>query len=459
MAIQTSEHIGPEERTVLVVDDEASLRHMLRLVLEKEGYEVLEAGNGQSALALLEERTPEVILCDIRMPGTDGISFLRKACERSVHSTVIMMSAYGSIDTALECMKEGAYDYIAKPFKPDEVILTIRKAEERLRMAMENRRLREELSRVRGGRKLIFASPAMEQIMVAVERVADSTQPVLITGETGTGKELVARATHDLGGRREMPYVAVNCSAITPSLMESELFGHTRGAFTGADRDKPGLFQAAHRGTLFLDEVGELPLSLQPKLLRVLQEGEVLRVGDSKPVRVDVRIVAATARNLSQDKEEQKFRDDLFYRLSVVDLNIPPLRERKEDIPLLAEHFLTRIAEREKRRTPRIDNDAMQVLIGYHWPGNVRELENLMEKTMIFCRGETIDLAALPWETRRAKRDRAANYSLKQAVKRIEKEFILKSLAATGGNRTRAAELLEISLRSLLYKLKEFNIP
>jgi DNA-binding NtrC family response regulator len=458
MAVQRGEQVIMEERSILVVDDEPSLRHMLRLVLEKEGFEILEGENGQAAFALLEKRVPAVILCDIRMPGMDGIAFLRGAKARSIPSTVIMMSAYGTIDTALQCMKEGAYDYISKPFKPDEVVLTIRKAEERLRMAMENKRLKEELSRRVGERKLIYCSPAMENIMGAVERVADSLQPVLVTGETGTGKELVARAVHEMGGRRERPFVAVNCGAITPTLMESELFGHVKGAFTGADRDKPGLFQAAHKGTLFLDEVGELPLDLQPKLLRALQEGEVLRVGDAKPVKVDVRILAATAKDLTREKNERRFRDDLFYRLAVLDLHIPPLRERREDIPLLANHFLERIAAREGRQTPQVTGEALDVLLGYQWPGNVRELENLMEKTMIFCRSETIDLDSLPWETRRKRRERSEDYSLKQAVKRIEKEFIQKTLAATGGNRTRAAELLEISLRSLLYKMKDYEI-
>jgi DNA-binding NtrC family response regulator len=456
--MQKSEQSVLEERSILVIDDEAALRHMLRLVLEQEGYVILEAENGQAAFSLLEKQVPAVILCDIRMPGMDGMEFLRQARARSINSTVIMMSAYGSIDTALQCMKEGAYDYVSKPFKPDEVVLTLRKAEERLRMATENRRLKEELSRTIRERRLVYCSPAMENIMGAVERVADSLQPVLITGETGTGKELVARAVHDLGGRRERPFVAVNCGAITPTLMESELFGHVKGSFTGADRDKAGLFQAAHKGTLFLDEVGELPLDLQPKLLRVLQEGEVLRVGDAKPVKVDVRILAATAKDLAREKNERRFRDDLFYRLAVLDLHIPPLRERREDIPLLAQHFLDRIAGREKRQTPAITDEAMQVLLGYHWPGNVRELENLMEKTMIFCRAGTIDLASLPWETRRASRRRDEEYSLKQAIGRLEKEYIRKALSATGGNRTRASELLEISLRSLLYKLKGYGV-
>jgi DNA-binding NtrC family response regulator len=458
MTERSGDQATAEERTILVVDDESSLRHMLRLVLEGEGYEVIEAEGGESALSMLQKRTPAVILCDVRMPGMDGMAFLQEIKSRALPSTTIMMSAYGAVDTALQCMREGAYDYISKPFKPDEVVLTIRKAEERLRMAAENRRLKEELRRTGCERRLVYRSPEMENIMCAVERVADSLQPVLITGETGTGKELVARAIHELGGRKDRPFVAVNCSAIAPTLMESEIFGHVRGSFTGADRDKAGLFQAAHKGTLFLDEVGELPMELQPKFLRVLQEGEILRVGDSRPIKVDVRILAATARDLSGEQGEKRFRDDLFYRLAVLDLHIPPLRERRQDIELLTRHFLERIAARENRQLPAITEEALEVLMGYHWPGNVRELENLMEKTMIFCRSETIDLSSLPWETRRKKRDRAEDFSLKRATVRLEKEFIRKSLAATSGNRTKAAELLEISLRALLYKIKDYNI-
>jgi two-component system response regulator AtoC len=450
-----------ELKKILVVDDEGSMRHMLQLVLEREGYQVSETAEGEAALVLLQEEHFDVVLCDIRMPGMDGLAFLQEAARCKSVPTIIMMSAFGNIDTAIECMKRGAYDYISKPFKPDEVVLTLKKAEERFRLRQENLRLREELARsgvspATGG--IVYRSAAMAQLMTLIGRVADSVSSVLITGETGTGKELVARALHEEGGRKGGPFVAVNCSAISSSLMESELFGHVKGAFTGADREKKGLFAAADGGTLFLDEIGELPLELQPKLLRVLQEGEILRVGETRPRKVDVRVLAATGRDLREEVAMGRFRDDLFYRLAVVELQIPPLRERPEDIPLLAEHFVRRVAAREGRSLPELQADALEVLQAYPWPGNVRELENFMEKTMIFCRGETIDLASLPWEVRRRNRNETESLSLKQATLRLECEYIRKALAATGGNRTRAARLLEISLRGLLYKMKEYGL-
>ncbi len=444
-------------KPILIIDDEGPMRHMLRLVLEKQGYAVVEAENGAAALTVINGRECLLALCDIRMPDMDGLAFLRALREKGIHLTVIMMSAYGSVDTALECMKQGAYDYISKPFKPDEVVLAVKKAEERLGLQQENARLKQALAGERRGREPIYASEAMAAVMARVATLAAVTSPVLITGETGTGKELVARALHEGGPRREAPFVAVNCSAIAAGLLESELFGHARGAFTGADRERQGLFGAAHGGTLFLDEIGELPAELQPKLLRVLQEGEVLRVGDSKPRQVDVRVLAATARDLRQEVAAGRFREDLYFRLAVVDVHIPPLRERKKDIALLAEHFLAAAARREGRPLPRLAADAVAALENYGWPGNVRELENLMEKTLIFCRGEWVDQVALPWEVRRRERDRDEDYSLKQAVARLEKEYIRKALAATGGNQTKAARLLEISLRALVYKLKEMG--
>jgi two-component system response regulator AtoC len=449
-----------EMRKVLVIDDEAAMRHMLQLVLEKEGYQVTEAAKASAALALIAEHSFDLVLCDIRMPEMDGLGFLQEATRLRIAATIIMMSAYGSVDTAIECMKRGAYDYISKPFRPDEVLLTLRKAEERLRLRRENTRLRYELARSAVAPEasgIVYCSAVMAEVMNLVEKVADSASSVLITGETGTGKELVARALHSDGGRREEPFVAVNCSAISPGLMESELFGHVKGAFTGAERGKEGLFAAADGGTLFLDEIGELPLELQPKLLRVLQESEVLRVGETRPRRINVRVLAATARELRNEVDKGSFRDDLFYRLAVVEIRIPPLRERIEDIPLVAKHFLRRIAGRTGCVVPEIEEAALDVLQSYSWPGNVRELENFMEKTMIFNRGEVINLASLPWEVRR-NRDGSKDYSLKQATLRLEREYIRKALATTGGNRTKAAKLLEISLRGLLYKMKEHAI-
>jgi two-component system response regulator AtoC len=448
----------PELEKTLVVDDESSLRHMLRLVLEREGYRISEAAHGQDALAMLEQETFDLILCDVRMPEMDGPAFLTAALKRSPAPTIIMMSAYGSVDSAIECMKQGAYDYIAKPFKPDEIILTLRKAEERFRLLRENTTLKEKLSRGGAPATLVFHSAAMREIFSLVQKVASSSSPVLITGETGTGKELVARAVHAEGERKNGPFVAVNCSAISPTLIESELFGHAKGAFTGADRERPGLFAAAHRGTLFLDEIGELPLELQPKLLRVLQEGEILRVGESQPRRIDVRVVAATSRNVREEVAKGRFREDLFYRLAVVEIQIPPLRERREDIPVLIRHFLTRIAGREGRKIPVLSAACLETLAGYSWPGNVRELENFMEKTMIFNRGDVIESSDLPGEVRRQERRAGDDLSLKDAVTRLEREYIRKALATTGGNQTQAAKLLEISLRGMLYKMKEYGL-
>ena len=447
-----------KDRTILVIDDETGMRHMLRLVLEREGFQVVEAVDAESGLARLADGGIDVALCDIRMPGLDGLGFLREVKARRLKATFIMMSAYGSIEMALECMKEGAYDYIAKPFKPDEVVLAVRKADERLRLIRENTLLKTKLSRRSGDSKIIYRSAKMADVLALVSQAAGVRSPVLITGETGTGKELIAQALYNEGDRRDGPFIAVNCSAIAPNLIESELFGHVKGAFTGADRNRQGLFSEADGGTLFLDEIGELPLDLQPKLLRVLQEGEVRRVGESKSHNVDVRILTATARDMQVQVEEGLFRDDLFFRLAVVEVHVPALRERREDIPLLAEHFIATICARDGRRPLGMTDAAITSLQEYNWPGNVRELENFMEKTIIFCREDEIDVEQMPWEFRRRARDSDDGLSLKDASERLEKEYIRKALTATAGNRTQAAKLLEISLRALQYKIKEYGL-
>ncbi|MFA7536645.1 MAG: sigma-54 dependent transcriptional regulator [Desulfuromonadales bacterium] len=453
--------MGPEPAKVLVLDDEAPMRHMLRLVLEKGGYRITDASDGETALSLMEQESFDLVLCDIRMPGMDGLTFIRESVKRHSPATLIMMSAYGTIETAVECMKLGAYDYISKPFKPDEVLLTLKKAEERLGLRRENARLKEELRQggsPQGLDAMVFRSKAMQEVIAMVRKLAGSSASVLITGETGTGKELIARALHAEGNRKRKPFLAVNCGAISAGLMESELFGHVKGAFTGADRENLGLFGAADGGTLFLDEIGELPLELQPKLLRVLQEGEVRRVGETRPRRIDVRVLAATARNLKEEVGKRRFRDDLYYRLNVVEIQLPPLRDRPEDIVLLAEYFLEIIAAKEGRPGPELSADACAVLQSYTWPGNVRELRNFMEKTVIFCREPIINQSSLPWEIRRENRDGSDDHSLKKATARLEKEYIGKALSATGGNRTQAAKILNISLRGLLYKMKEYGI-
>lgn len=445
---------------LLVIDDEASIRHMLRLVLEQNNYRVTEAQNGAEAINLLYKEKFDFILSDIRMPDMDGLTFLDQPEVRSLDSTIIMMSAYGSIDTALECMKRGAYDYISKPFKPDEVVLTLRKAEERSVLKQENQELKKALSQQDKAfsiNDIVHSSAKMKHVLKMVKAAARAESPVLISGETGTGKELIAKALHSESGRKGQ-FLAINCSAITSGLLESELFGHKKGAFTGADREKQGLFSIASNGTLFLDEIADMPLELQPKLLRVLQEGEIRKVGATKSEKINTRVVAAAGKDLHEAVSKNQFRSDLFYRLAVVDVNLPPLRERPEDIIMLADYFLSCLCEREGRVKPLIKIEDQQNLTNYHWPGNVRELENYLEKALIFSPGETLELP--PLRTRQAAPGEfnPEEYSLKVASRRLEEEYIRKALIKTDGNRTQAAQMLEISLRSLMYKLKEFGI-
>jgi two-component system response regulator AtoC len=451
----------PELLNILIIDDESAMRHMLRLVLEPQGYRITEAENGAVALPLLQQEKFDAILCDIRMDGMGGLAFLQQETVRSSSASIIMMSAYGSVDTAIECMKLGAYDYISKPFKPDEVVLTLKKTEERLQLQNENRQLKKALREKKttfGIDEMVFASEKMATILDTVKKLARTDSSVLICGETGTGKELVARALHGESQRRAGPFLAINCSAISAGLLESELFGHTRGAFTGAERDKEGLFAAASGGTLLLDEIAELPIDLQPKLLRVLQEGEIRKVGATRPQAIDTRVIAASGTDLAEAIAANRFRSDLFYRLAVVEITLPTLQERPEDIPVLAEYFLKKIADREGCPTPTLDRCAREKLLAYQWPGNVRELMNFMEKAMIFSRRGELDLPLLPTETRRQPRTSGDEFSLKRAAQRLEQEYIRKALDRTDGNRTRAAELLEISLRSLIYKIKEYDI-
>jgi len=446
---------------ILIIDDEPSMRHMLRLVLEKAGYQVSEAGDGISGLQALEASDHVMALCDIRMPGLDGLQLIREINSRRLNTLMVMMSAYGTIDTAVECMKLGAFDFVSKPFKPDEVLLTLSKAREHLRLQDENRSLKGALARGRGEfsiADIVYTSELMGRLLEDVGKVAASDSAVLVSGETGTGKELVARALHSESPRRTGPFLAVNCSTIAAGLLESELFGHVRGAFTGADRNKEGLFSAASGGTLFLDEIAELPLDLQPKLLRVLQEGEVRPVGANQPHAVDTRVIAASGMDLQEAIKVQRFRSDLFYRLAVVELKLPPLRERREDIPTLARHFLAEMAARDGRVVPHLDAAVADELKRYSWPGNVRELRNFIEKALIFSRGDELDLPALPGDERRYPRTVDGDYSLKKATRRLEEEYLRKALRKSKGNRTQAAKLLEISLRALMYKIKEYDL-
>jgi two-component system response regulator AtoC len=445
---------------VLVIDDDESLRESLVLVLAAEGFEVVGVADGESALARVEGSIFDVVLCDVRMPGVDGLELLPQLVRRLPGSTVILMSAYGTDDLALEAMKRGAYDYLAKPFRPAEAVLTIRKARERERLRRANQALRREVQRATGERPIVATSEAMIEVLELMERAAAFKSTVLITGESGTGKEVLARAVHAQSPRRHEPFVAVNCGAIPETLLESELFGHVRGAFTGAERSRRGLFAEADGGTLFLDEVGELGLALQVKLLRVLQEEEIRPLGDAKARPVDVRVIAATARDLAAEVAAGRFREDLFYRLNVVHLEVPPLRERPRDVPLLVDHFVAQFRAALGKPLRAVSDDALARLVAYRWPGNVRELENVIERAAILAEGDTITLRELPQNVVAAEdvEGAQADMSLKRARRAAETLAIRRALRATGGNRTHAARLLKISHRALLYKLKEYAI-
>jgi two-component system response regulator AtoC len=446
---------------VLIVDDDDALRESLELVLAAEGFEVVGASDGPGALARAEDSPFDVVLCDVRMPGMDGIELLPQLVRRMPGSTVIMMSAYGSEDLAIEAMSRGAYDYLAKPFRPSEVVLTIRKARERERMRRANQVLRREVQRVTGDRPIVATSEPMIELLEVMERAAAFKSTVLVVGESGTGKEVLARAIHAQSPRRAEPFVAVNCGAIPETLLESELFGHAKGAFTGADRARRGLFVEADGGTLFLDEIGELPTALQVKLLRVLQEEEVRPLGETKPRIVDVRVIAATARRLEAEVAAGRFREDLYYRLDVVRLEVPPLRERPRDVPLLADHFLEQFRSTLGKPVRVLSDDALERLVAYRWPGNVRELENVIERAVILAEGDAITLRELPQQVACPEHGDAAggaDLSLKRARRSAEVQAIRRALRATDGNRTHAARLLQISHRALLYKLKEYGV-
>ncbi|MEW5909230.1 MAG: sigma-54 dependent transcriptional regulator [Thermodesulfobacteriota bacterium] len=450
------------EKRLLIIDDEENMRHMLSSMLKKSGYRVDTASDGLEGVSRIQEERFDFILCDLRMPKMGGMAFLEAIQDRLSHVTVIMMSAYGSVDNALEAMKKGAYDYISKPFKTDEVYLTLRKAEERERLRKENHFLKEQILKIessyRFGR-MVAKSAKMQAVFQLAEKAQDVTTTVLIYGESGTGKELVARGIHFQGERAKMPFVTINCAGIPETLLESELFGHRKGSFTGAIRDNKGLFEEAEQGTIFLDEIGEMPFSLQAKLLRVLQEKEIRAVGDAKTKAIDVRVIAATSKKLEEEISKGLFREDLFYRLNVLPIRIPPLRERLEDIPLLCRHFMDKFSTSFKKPVMGISSAGMSVLLKHHWPGNVRELENLIERAVVLAEGDLLEPEHLSVDTDIRDPDLAyAGNSLKQAQKVLEKKMISKALTATGGNRTRAAQLLEISHPSLLSKIKEYGI-
>ncbi len=462
--VKSEEH----KQRILVVDDEENLRHMLQVMLRKNGYQVDTAADGSEAFSKAAGNGYDFILCDIRMPVLDGAGFLEKVIEAGLTVTIIMMSAYGTMDTAIDCMKQGAYDYISKPFKNDEILLVLKKAEERERLKAENRRLKEEMLKECSFASMISSNRQMLEIFSLIRKVCDFKTTVLILGESGTGKELIARALHFNSKRRNAPFVAVNCGAIPENLLESELFGHVKGAFTDASSDKAGLFEQADGGTLFLDEIGEMPLALQVKLLRVLQEGEIRRVGGGVSKKVDVRVISATSKNLEQEVAQGRFREDLYFRLNVLSVALPPLRERIEDIPLLVDHFLEKYGAELAKEGMRCSPETMKVLMSYPWPGNIRELENSIQRGLLLCEGDTLEAQCLPDRVRQSPAAGAARetalfpaeetLSIKRVSEQLEREMIRKALEKTSGNRTHAARLLEISHRSLLYKLKEYGI-
>ncbi|MCC6213990.1 MAG: sigma-54-dependent Fis family transcriptional regulator [Polyangiaceae bacterium] len=450
-------------RRVLVVDDEESLRLVLRTLLRRHGYEVEVATNGEDALVLVESFGPDFVITDVRMPKLSGLELLSTLRAKGSEATVIVMSAFGNFELALEAMRAGAYDYVQKPFKPEEVVLALKKAEEREALRRENRALREELRRESQFESILAKSASMQSLFRTITKVADYKTTVLVTGESGVGKELIARAIHQRSGRRGGPFVAVNCGAIPENLLESELFGHRKGAFTDAIADRRGLFEEASGGTLFLDEIGELPLALQVKLLRVLEDEKIRRLGDTRDVQVDVRIVTATHRDVAAETKAGRFREDLYYRLNVLHLHVPPLRDRREDIPLLIEHFVARNNARLGTALRGLDSEARRLLFEYGWPGNVRELENTIERAMVLAEGELIGVADLPDRVREARDPvqmqlASGELSVKKTVRVIEEILIRRALQKTKGNRTRAAELLEISHRALLYKLKDYQV-
>ncbi|GMV07131.1 MAG: sigma-54-dependent Fis family transcriptional regulator [Gemmatimonadota bacterium] len=449
---------------ILIIDDDAGLRKSLTLILGDAGYEVVVAEDGEAGLVVANEQDPDIIMCDVRMPKLDGLGFLERYREDGGEALVLVMTAYGSLELAVEALKRGAYDYLPKPFGADEALLTVRKAEEREHLRKEVGRLRREVQLDRRFGEIVAGSGAMRKALDVVEKVARHDSPVLLMGASGTGKELVARLLHRESPRGAGPFVPVNCGGIPEQLLESEFFGFVRGAFTGADRDKAGLFEAADGGTLFLDEVGELPGSLQVKLLRALQEGEVRRLGSTETKRVSVRILSATNRDLEAAVESGEFREDLYYRLAVVPIHLPQLRTRREEIPELARHLLARHAERLGVAIEGIHADAMEVLLSYGWPGNIRELENVLERALVLCEGPFITVEDLPESVRRPAPDTPGiqadtdDLSVKRHGARLEKHLIQLALDRTGGNKTQAAELLDLSPRALRYKIQEYGI-
>jgi two-component system, NtrC family, response regulator AtoC len=445
---------------VLIIDDETDIRHVLTLLLKAEGFEVRSVSNGEEGLKELMGGFYDLVLCDVRMPTMGGMELLDELARREIATTVIVMSAFGNRELAVEAIKRGAYDYIDKPFRNDEVIIAVLKAQERLQLKRENEALRAARHEEHG---LIGSSQVMQETLRTIDKIAVYKSTVLIQGESGTGKELVARAIHRASPRVEGPWIPVNCGAIPEALLESELFGHAKGAFTDASADKIGLFEEANGGTIFLDEIGEMPRPLQVKLLRVLQEGEIRRIGENRSRTIDVRVVAASLRDLGAAVRDGTFREDLFYRLNVIQMTLPPLRDRKEDIEMLVRHFVELQNRRLGAGVESVSPGVMKVFLKYTWPGNIRELQNCIERGVVMARANVIERENLPPKLLACEDElelifASDELSIKKMSAKLERLLISRALQETGGNRTRASKLLEISHRALLYKIKDYQL-
>lgn len=451
--------------TILVVEDKESMAQMLKDTLESEGYEVVSAKNGTEGVKYLRESGIDLVLTDLKLPEKDGMEILRTSKEENHLIPVIVMTAFGSVETAVQAMKEGAFDFITKPFDIDHLLMLIKRALETQRVLTENILLREEFASKLGLPKIVGKSAGITEVAQLVQKVAPTKTTVLLLGESGTGKELFARAIHNLSHRRNYPLVPINCAAIPKNLLESELFGHEKGSFTGADAKKIGKFEFADRGTIFLDEVGDMDLTLQSKLLRALEESEIERIGGVKTFKVDVRIVAASNRDLEKAVEDKCFREDLYYRLNVFPIQIPPLRERREDIPMLVEYFISKYCHELKSTQKDISKDALNILMNYRWKGNVRELENTLERAIILCDGDIITSEhivltqrSVPDSTEQSLLEGTLEDVAKKALRVAETQCIVEALRKTRGNKSKAAEILRVSYKTLLTKIKEYGI-
>lgn len=444
--------------TILVVDDEQGNLDSLKRIFQREGYEVFTAANGRLGLDCLRENSINLVLCDVMMPHMDGLELLKAIKTIAPQTEVIMMTAYGNIERAVEAMKGGAYDFLTKPLKRRDIVRVVGKALEKVNLVQENRRLRDRLEQV-DTPLIVGNSTAIRRALETARQAASSNATILLHGESGTGKELFARELHRHSPRRDKRFVAVNCAAIPDTLLDSELFGHEKGAFTGAATARKGRFELASGGTLFLDEIGELPASAQVRLLRVLQEKQVDRLGGSDPVDIDLRLVTATHRDLREEVEKGQFREDLFFRINVIDIPIPPLRERPEDIPLLANHFLKLYAQSDNRETPHLSTETMEILQNYSWPGNVRQLENLMQRLVVLVRSDTVEPSDLPQEIHQSKT--RGNYFLipfGTSLEEIERHVISETLRRTNGDKKLTSQLLGVATRTIYRKMEAFQL-